>query len=130
MSSLATEFSKLHPKRGNKEFSAAPKFPVAITKACPSFNFGTTDCDAVLELYKVLMATAGRLADKPKGNSHVAAGAASEDSTVQVLPTVSAEDVKTHPCLAMLYHHTRRSDSPYTSLFFFVSKKDSKLRPI
>ena len=24
----------------------------------------------------------------------------------------------------------RHSDSPYTSLFFFVSKKDGKLRPV
>lgn len=114
---LTGEVSKLHPKTVNKEPGVAKEFPSIITKTFPSLTFTEEDRESIVEIFRILTATAGRLPGAPKkkepGEAERAAMLkAHEDVLGRVLPELALAHVKKFPGLAILYRHALRWDSP------------------
>lgn len=123
MNQLSPEFTKLHTKITSNDISVADKFPTTIETNLPSISWTLEDREAVVDIAKILIATAGRVSitsgkpppqtgkKKPQqprtltDSEQADIMHASGDLMGRILPELSLSDIAKHPCLAILYRH-------------------------
>ncbi|KAI1784123.1 hypothetical protein LXA43DRAFT_1101737 [Ganoderma leucocontextum] len=117
MNQLNSEVAKLHisGSRAKQEVKAANDFPNSLKEAFKSVTFGEGDYKEVFSVYTVLRDTVTRslkASDKLTPVDRSVIEGATNDTVGRIIPSLPITDVKTYPCLALLYRHALTWEKP------------------